>query len=58
MKREKLRSNNHAVFKLIYHLVLIVKYRKQVIDEEIKESIIATFIEYAIRHNIELQKQK
>lgn len=30
-----LDSNNHSVFLLNYHLVLVVKYRKKAIDEEI-----------------------
>lgn len=32
---EKLESNNHSVFLLNYHLVLVVKYRRKVIDDEI-----------------------
>ena len=28
----ELDSNNHSVFKLYYHLILVVKYRKKVID--------------------------
>ena len=30
----KLDSNNHSVFLMYYHLVLVVKYRKQVFDTE------------------------
>ncbi|MBU5594823.1 transposase, partial [Amphibacillus sp. MSJ-3] len=31
----KLDNNNHSVFLLHYHLVLVVKYRRQVFDNEI-----------------------
>lgn len=30
-----LENNNHSVFSLNYHLVLVVKYRRQVLDESI-----------------------
>lgn len=32
---QKLDHNNHSVFKLTYHLVMVVKYRKRVITPEI-----------------------
>lgn len=28
-------TNNYSVFKLNYHLVLVVKYRRKVIDDKI-----------------------
>ncbi|MDA8210637.1 MAG: IS200/IS605 family transposase [Clostridia bacterium] len=31
----KLDSNNHSVFRLTYHLILVVKYRRKVIDDMI-----------------------
>jgi putative transposase len=31
----ELDTNNHSVFLLYYHLVLVTKYRRQVIDDEI-----------------------
>lgn len=30
-----MESNNHSVFSLNYHLVLVVKYRRRVLDESI-----------------------
>ncbi len=33
----KLDSNNHSVFLLYYHLVLVVKYRRKVIDDAISD---------------------
>lgn len=35
----KLYNNNHSVFALHYHLVLVVKYRRNVIDDEISERL-------------------
>ncbi|MFB0832642.1 IS200/IS605 family transposase [Brevibacillus laterosporus] len=33
----KLDHNNHSVFLLYYHLVLVVKYRRKVIDDTISD---------------------
>ncbi|MRI68490.1 IS200/IS605 family transposase [Gracilibacillus thailandensis] len=33
----KLDSNNHSVFLMYYHLVLVVKYRRKVIDDTISD---------------------
>lgn len=35
----KLDSNYHSVFKLTYHLVLVVKYRRKVINDQIAARI-------------------
>ncbi|SCA62918.1 hypothetical protein SCG7109_AF_00030 [Chlamydiales bacterium SCGC AG-110-M15] len=56
MKKNDFDSNNHAVFKLNYHLVLIVKYRRKVISQAIQELIVRTFQEYAGNHGIVLEK--
>lgn len=39
----ELDTNNHSVFPLHYHLILVTKYRKPVIDDEISEFSKATF---------------
>jgi len=39
-----LDNNNHSVFKLYYHLILIVKYRLQVIDDAISIRCKAIFL--------------
>lgn len=39
----ELDTNNHSVFLLYYHLVLVTKYRKQVIDDEISDYAKGTF---------------
>ena len=35
----KLYNNNHSVFALHYHLVLVVKYRRKVIDDDISSRL-------------------
>lgn len=37
MKSMEFGSNAHSVFLLHYHLVLVVKYRRQVFDERISD---------------------
>jgi len=39
----ELDTNNHSVFLLSYHLVLVTKYRRQVIDDEISDYAKTTF---------------
>ena len=36
---QKLDNNNHSVFLLTYHLILVVKYRRKVIDDIIASRI-------------------
>jgi putative transposase len=33
-----LDTNNHSLFRLNYHLVLVIKYRRKVIDDKISDS--------------------
>ena len=51
-----LQSNNHSVFCLNYHLVLVVKYRKQVIDDAISERLREIFEYIEPSYNITLQE--
>lgn len=39
----ELDTNNHSVFLLYYHLVLVTKYRRQVIDDGISDYAKVTF---------------
>ena len=32
-----LDTNRHSVFKLYYHLILVIKYRRKVIDDDIND---------------------
>ncbi|PRO66461.1 IS200/IS605 family transposase [Alkalicoccus urumqiensis] len=49
-----LDSNNHSVFSMYYHLVLVVKYRRDVIDDDVSEYIKDKFMSLGERYNITL----
>ncbi|GAA2774662.1 IS200/IS605-like element ISEfa4 family transposase [Streptomyces virens] len=49
----KLDSNNHSVF-LMYHLVLVVKYRRKVIDDTISDYAKNKFVSLSEKYNITL----
>ena len=51
-----MESNNHSVFCLNYHLVLVVKYRRQVIDDTISERLREIFEYIQPAYNITLQE--
>ncbi|QHW36102.1 IS200/IS605 family transposase [Staphylococcus ursi] len=50
----KLDTNNHSVFLLYYHLVLVTKYRRHVIDDKISEFAKTTFVRIAASYHITL----
>ncbi|OCS85499.1 IS200/IS605 family transposase [Caryophanon latum] len=50
----KLDSNNHSVFSLHYHLVLVVRYRKHVFDQSLSEYAKEMFVRLGENYNIEL----
>ena len=54
----KLDSNNHSVFLLYYHLILVVKYRRQVFDDGMSDFAKDIFIRIAKLHNITLEQWK
>ena len=49
-------SNNHSVFLLHYHLVLVIKYRHKVIDEVICNRLKEIFLYIAPNYNITVQE--
>ncbi len=51
-----LDSNNHSVFLLYYHLVLVVKYRRQVFDDAMSEFARDIFVRIASVYNITLEQ--
>ena len=51
-----LRGNNHSVFSIHFHLILVVKYRKKVIDERISERIKEIFEYIQDNYNIVLEE--
>ena len=48
----KLDSNNHSVFLIYYHLVLVTKYRRKVIDKTISCRLREIFDYIAVNYNI------
>ncbi len=52
----ELDNNAHSVFLLYYHLVLVVKYRRQVFDETVSERAKEIFVYIAPKYNITLQE--
>ena len=64
MSREKsyimtqLDGNNHSVFSLNYHLILITKYRKEVITDVISEYLKHIFCYIAPKYKITLTREE
>lgn len=52
----KLDNNNHSVFLMWYHLVLVIKYRRKVIDNTISDRLRVMFEQIAPSYNVELQE--
>lgn len=53
-KQMKLDGNNHSVFLLCYHLVLVTKYRRKVIDDNISNRLKEIFEKIQGNYNITL----
>ncbi|TVX96935.1 IS200/IS605 family transposase [Paenibacillus cremeus] len=51
-----LDSNNHSVFSLNYHLILVIKYRRKVINDEISNRLKEIFEYIQPNYNITLQE--
>lgn len=52
----ELETNNHSVFLMYYHLVLVIKYRRKVIDDVISNRLKEIFEYIAPNYNITLQE--
>jgi putative transposase len=52
----ELDSNNHSVFLMYYHLILVVKYRRKVIDNDISNRLKEIFEYIQPDYNITLQE--
>ncbi|MEK4100078.1 IS200/IS605 family transposase [Bacillus sp. FSL E2-0195] len=50
----KLYRNNHSVFLLYYHLVLVVKYRRNVFDDDMSDYAKDMFVRLSENYNITL----
>ena len=51
-----LDNNNHSVFLLYYHLVLVTKYRRKVIDNNISNRLKEIFEKIQDNYNITVQE--
>lgn len=49
-----LDNNNHSVFAMYYHLVLVVKYRRKVFDDRISDHAKGIFMKISPSYNITL----
>lgn len=52
----ELQSNNHSVFSLYYHLIMVVKYRRKVIDDEISARLREIFEYIAPRYRLQVEE--
>ena len=52
----ELRNNNHSVFAIHFHLILVVKYRRKVINDEISERLKGIFGYIQDNYNIVLEE--
>lgn len=52
----QLDNNNHSVFLMYYHLVLVVKYRRKVIDNAVSARLKEIFDYISPKYNITLQE--
>lgn len=51
-----LDNNNHSVFLMYYHLVLVIKYRRKVIDDKISIRLKDIFEYIAPKYNVNIQE--
>lgn len=54
----ELDNNNHSVFLLYYHLVLVVKYRRNVFSDQISQYAKDIFVRICSTYNITLEEWK
>ena len=51
-KSRNIQTNNHSVFEIYYHLVLVIKYRRKVIDNDISKRLLEIFDYIAPNYHI------
>jgi putative transposase len=54
--KQVLDKNQHSVYALTYHLVLVIKYRKQVLNQQIYDRLINIFVKIGEGYGINLQE--
>lgn len=47
-----LNRNQHSVYILTYHLVLVIKYRRKVINEDIFDSLMVIFEDIGFKYGV------
>ena len=52
----KLDKNQHSVYLLYYHLIMVVKYRRKVIDDSISERLMNMFSYIGKNYGIKLEE--
>ncbi|MFD3446601.1 IS200/IS605 family transposase [Microbacteriaceae bacterium 4G12] len=52
----QLDTNNHSVFKLNYHLIMVVKYRRKVIDDTISTRLKAIFEHIGANYHVSVKE--
>lgn len=52
----ELQTNNHSVFALHYHLVMVVKYRRRVLDDTISDRLREIFENVAGNYHITVEE--
>ena len=52
----ELDNNNHSVFLLYYHLVLVVKYRRKVFSDQMSQYAKGIFVRIGSSYNITLEE--
>ena len=52
----QLDNNNHSVFLMYYHLVLVIKYRRKIVDDDLSERAKEIFENIAPNYNITLME--
>lgn len=55
-KTRVLETNNHSVFEMHYHLVMVVKYRRRVIDDTISDRLRAIWENIAPGYGIAIEE--
>ena len=51
-----LNRNQHSVYILTYHLVLVIKYRRKVINEDIFDSLMVIFEDIGFKYGIAVKE--
>lgn len=52
--KSDLNRNQHSVYKLTYHLVLVIKYRRKVINQDIFDFLMDIFSDIGDKYDVEI----